>query len=158
MCDEILLFNGRFRHQKSSIFDDFKQQYLVLVESAQTKFKPERLDYQAKHLWCSLLQRPSINLLICHNNNVWFQSWPSWINTTFHVLENNNVHFLIIKGLIDCVFFFFLVVLPKFMLRSGCWYDWTLACWRYVYVVMYIQMRENWTSHNSILNTSVKHF
>jgi hypothetical protein len=51
MCDEILLFNSRFRHQKSSIFDVFKQQYLTLVENAHTEFKPERLDFLAKNIF-----------------------------------------------------------------------------------------------------------
>jgi hypothetical protein len=40
---------------------------LTLVENAHTEFKPERLDFfWQKHFWCSLLQRPSINLLNCH--------------------------------------------------------------------------------------------
>jgi hypothetical protein len=47
------------------------QQYLTLVENAHTEFKPERLEFLAKNIFgCSLLQRPSINLLNCHKNNV----------------------------------------------------------------------------------------
>jgi hypothetical protein len=46
MCDEILLFNGVDVGIKKVVFlMDFKQQYLPLVESVHTKFKPEWLDF-----------------------------------------------------------------------------------------------------------------
>jgi hypothetical protein len=60
MCDESLLFNGRCWHQKRSIFDVFKQQYLTLVENAHTEFKPERLDFLAKNIYGTVFYRDQV--------------------------------------------------------------------------------------------------
>jgi hypothetical protein len=54
LCDESFLSIVVDLSIKKVVFLIISNKDLTLVENEHTKFKPESLDFQAEHLWCSL--------------------------------------------------------------------------------------------------------